>query len=539
MPCMAWEHRYRELIILYCLSAFLALLAFFSRLLRLRSCASAFLTWFRGLCRGLPASRDELGDMVCEQMLQRKVVHYRTLLQLISFTLLASEASIVAQLLAGVDCDQTQTQDVVLLLLQALSTIGVLRPEYISARSLDTFYVAMALGAAVYVSPFSCKEVFLIRALLIANIFMASLNLCRRTRARRRLPVFLLCNLVFCLSAVCAILVVGKRHLENAPKVAQWQVVVVISFSLGPHLLELSFSSAVQQSLQLDAVRELFAAASALLHIFCECTVELNASGVIDSGAQDLGSYLMKGSLNYSLKGIHLADLLLDSADQDIFRARLQEPRLQRMGMPECMPVSMRDGIGNCLRLELLWFEFRHVDGKRRYMVGVRELLDRQAATGRPAVGNLSRAEEDSFEVSEEESFVTTDEPSAALLVVDTMNDGFPIQGQTPNLVAQIGRLPLGEGLSGFVRDSAPFMAWVQSEAMSEVKGSYKLILSVPLGQFRARCRVLLQSTGSDVAPASLEAVGLQFTHIRPLEKGRPCRLRGTPSVPFTVTASL
>lgn len=488
----------------------LALLSFLALCLRGLPKLAAVLKWACSSAK--PAvPRDALWHAVSEKMLANKVRQYRCLMLFFCLLSLTGALTIVLHLILEKERWHSRVQDAFAVALPLLTVPAFVFPKVINSRTIDAHFVLMMLLFTMNVSPFAASA-RLTAPLAVSNISVAALNITRRSVATQKLPLLLVCNALFAISASRSISKNGRAHLAFIPEAVAAQVVFISLVALGAHALETTFTATLRHGLQLEEAKELHGAACALLRSFCECTVELDEEGVITEDQQDFCSFLMRGSLR-SLTGKRFADFLSDG-DREAFEERLRGPRLRKVGLAEALPVTLRDAYGNPLRLELSWFDFKKVDGRRNFMVGIRELTD-----CRP--GDLAPLPADAK--PEEVAEVTSTNADAAILVVNAMEADFPIQGHSRGLEVQVGKLPRGASLATFVKKPERFLPWVQRAALEEAAEKVEVTLLMPYGKFRARCCVVKNDAG-------LEALGLLFTRITAAGHRRPSLGLGTPN---------
>eukprot|EP00408_Alexandrium_pacificum_P034618 CAMPEP_0171284238 /NCGR_PEP_ID=MMETSP0790-20130122/67837_1 /TAXON_ID=2925 /ORGANISM="Alexandrium catenella, Strain OF101" /LENGTH=87 /DNA_ID=CAMNT_0011753531 /DNA_START=60 /DNA_END=319 /DNA_ORIENTATION=+ len=84
--------------------------------------------------------------------------------------------------------------------------------------------------------------------------------------------------------------------------------------------------------------------------------------------ALDLAGFLLRGP-DVCLENTMLSDLISNAEDRIFFLRKLQEPQKSSV-LADSIHVKMRDGNNIQLNVEILSFEFKHLDGQPRHMIG-------------------------------------------------------------------------------------------------------------------------------------------------------------------------
>jgi len=272
-------------------------------------------------------------------------------------------------------------------------------------------------------------------------------------------------------------------------------------------------------------------AATALLKSCCDIVVELDSEGTIIGPARDLGSFLLRGPAR-SLEGLPLADLMAGEEDRLFLMGKFREPWPERASLAEVRHVRMKDGNNEHLPLDLLWFQFHHVDQQRRYMVGLKEFTD--PALRRPPPRSAARLAEPlprpqpqadsevSGSIPEASSFVADNMAGPPVWVtVDSARGDCPVRAVSDEFCKRIGRLTPGQSFTEVLKRSNGFQRWLQVavQALFYDLGAppeRSLVFKMVQGDMTATCRVALSADAEGSGAAlDLQSVRLSFSDIR------------------------
>lgn len=279
----------------------------------------------------------------------------------------------------------------------------------------------------------------------------------------------------------------------------------------------------------------------------CDVVVELDQTGGIMREAHDLGGFLLRGP-RQCFMGTKLSDLFLLEEDKQKFSSKLCSGEPSNVGLADAMHVGMKDGNDEQVRIELMTFGFRHLDGTRHYMVGLREFSDltrggkkRSRRRQRGAEGDSpqssasnSQQEERSTSGSRAASVDTTSlEIQVASITADATQSGLPIQSYSPGFRQRIGRLQLDSRFTDIVQSGFHFQQWVQNALNVCSRGGevsdYQVTLIMPHGRMEATCRLMMEED-SDPDLTNIELVFFNIRKCRGRRRGRQeGALRGTP----------
>lgn len=467
--------------------------------------------------------KEEVREIVEDKVLQQTLEHFRQVSRLFSNMFV-----LVVALLLFEEESSDMAQGILLLLSLALSTIPLLAPTLLTARTFDFFYGMHMLFCCLMVTPLTCRTQMM-PALMRCNIMVILLTQVRRTLCHRGTSMLLVCNLAYTATTFATIM---TNPQQARASVGLMQICLVFVATIFAFQLEDGVLEMMTQSVQLQETQEMYAAACALLHSCCDIVVELNDEGIILSPAVDLGSYLLRSG--QSLQGFCLADLISDDADRSQFVKRLHAPRPKDVGLAESLPVRTRDGNNHVLSLELLWFQFRRTDSSTvtqvHYMVGIREFSDGPARPNRPTQTTTEQGHywDDYTSTANSQSLPETSSTSLAvdpaIAVVDGTRPGLPIQIVSPGFGTQIGCLPTGTQLCPLLQDEG-FPSWMQDSMNRLLNGmrarQRQVVLKMPQGRMRASCRVMeVGSGGEDFA---LDSVHLQFSSVSRCHDAEEC----------------
>jgi len=487
---------------------------------------------------------DEVGRIVQEKTWQQKVGYFCVFGKLMGVLLSPFTANMMFKIAAREMRMHTPVQDIVLLLGHGTALLCLFRPKVVSARTLDVFYIFVNLGIAIYVSAWVCRAEFMLEALMIANFIAIAM-----TTVRRSLLVCGSMNAVITASA-CGVLWVHRDGCTNRPLLMMFAQACTMTFiTVGNQMFDMSVMSMLRQDLEARGAKEVLSAANALLKSCCDIVVKLDSEGKIIGPARDLGSFLLRGPRS-SLQGIQLADLMATKEDRLFFVGKLDKPWSSDASIAEVRHVHMKDGNGEHLSLELLWFQFRHLDQQRRYMVGLKEFTD--PALRRPPLPSAVRRAElpqrpsarADLEVSgsiPEASSVVADNITGlpVLVVVDCTKGDCPVLEVSDEFCKRIGRLSPGQSLTQVLKRGEVFQQWLQLAVQTSVYElgavpDCSLVFMMVQGEMTATCRLALNADAeSSGAALDMRSVRLSFSNIRRhcssgTASDRSC-LKGTP----------
>jgi len=505
----------------------------------------------------------EVDLIVHEQLRKQKLDQFHRLSQIFCFVASPFTVNLMINIWKGESRGHTFAQDVLQLVEHFVPVLITVFPGTLSWRTIDIFYTVAVLGLAAYTAPFNARPEFLSHSLIAVNFVVFTMTMVRRTST----PMVPLLNFVVTAVACSSIWMHGGSVFMQPKFMLVGQFLVGVVSTIVAHILEKGSEAAMRQCLEMQTTKELLSAACALLRSCCDVVVELDPEGVIMCPAIDLGSFLLRGP-GRTMQGWKLQDLMSDLEDRQAFSYRLGAPRLEGMGLAEAMHVSMRDGNGNNLHLELLWFHFSCLSGEPRYMVGIREFCDpsesrqhQQQGINEPN-GNHNAAfsdREEGFSLPEE-SFVNTNslaEPQA-VAVLDCSQEGFLIKSVSSGFCMRIGRLPIASCLIPIVKKGERLHDWMQDALYAwaihdEPPVDCRITLRMPYGDMKATCSILrddIAASGSltngeeeeyqnSTDRADIENVRLLFFNIQPARSRNarlgdarvqgPSQFKGTP----------
>mmetsp|Transcript_118890 Transcript_118890/g.348199 ORF Transcript_118890/g.348199 Transcript_118890/m.348199 type:complete len:566 (+) Transcript_118890:62-1759(+) len=494
--------------------------------------------------------------IVHEKLREQKLDQFHMLCQIFCSIAFPFTVNLMLNIWKGESRGHTFAQDVLQLVEHSVAALITVFPGTLSSRTIDIFYTIVVLGLAAYTAPFIARPELLFQSLIIVNFVVFTLTMVRRTST----PVVPLLNSVVITVACSSIWMHGGNVFMQPKLMLVGQALVGIVSTIVAHILEKGSQAAMRQCLEMQTTKELLSAACALLGSCCDVVVELDPEGVIVCPAIDLGSFLLRGP-GRKMQGWKLVDLMSNAEDRQAFSDRLGAPRVEGMGLAEAMHVSMKDGTGNTLHLELLWFQFSCLSGEPRYMLGMREFCDLSKSRQHRQQGiiepdGIDKAafpdHEEGFSLPEE-SFVITNslaEPQA-VAVLDCLKEGLLIKSVSSGFCMRIGRLPHGTCLAHSVRKGDSFAAWLQQSlnaiSVHEEAEDYGVRLRMPQGEMQATCRVLLDKSSSgsgdsregwvqeqgaaiDITRVRLLFSGIRLCHSHSMYGNQgPSQLKGTP----------
>jgi len=272
-------------------------------------------------------------------------------------------------------------------------------------------------------------------------------------------------------------------------------------------------------------------AATALLKSCCDIVVELDSEGTIIGPARDLGSFLLRGPAR-SLEGLPLADLMAGEEDRLFLMGKFREPWPERASLAEVRHVRMKDGNNEHLPLDLLWFQFHHVDQQRRYMVGLKEFTDpalrrppppSAARRTEPPPRPPARTDSDVEGSIPEGSSVVADNIAGlpVFVTVDCTEGGCPVREVSDEFSKRIGRLAPGQSFTEVLKRGKGFQKWLQVAVQASVykvgvSPDRSLVFKMVQGEMTATCKLALNADAEGSGAAlDLKSVRLSFSDIR------------------------
>jgi len=521
----------------------------------LNSVAKAISMWTK-------AEPSEVDLIVHEKLREQKLDQFHRLCQIFCFIASPFTVNLMINIWKGESRGHTFAQDVVQLVEHFVAALITVSPGILSWRTMDIFYTITVLGLAAYTAPFIARPEFLFQSLLVVNFVVFTMTMVRRTST----PMVPLLNFVVVTVACSSIWTHGGNVFMQPRFMLVGQFVVGVVSTIVAHILEKGSQAAMRQCLEMQTTKELLSAACALLRSCCDVVVELDPEGVIVCPAIDLGSFLLRGP-GRKMQGWKLEDLMSNLEDRQAFSCRLGAPRPEGMGLAEVMHVSMKDGTGNNLHLELLWFQFSCLTGEPQYMVGMREFCDpsvsrQQQQQGIKEPDGVDKApfpdREEGFSLPEE-SFINNDSLAElqAVAVLDCSTEGFLIKSVSAGFSMRVGRLPVASRLIHIMKRGERFQAWMQDALYAwathdEPPVDCQITLRMPQGDIKATCSVLrddIVASGSldngeeehqnDTDRVDIRNVHLLFFNVQPYgsRSARRCdaraqgpsQLKGTP----------
>jgi len=231
--------------------------------------------------------------------------------------------------------------------------------------------------------------------------------------------------------------------------------------------LEKSLELFIRKQTEVGVLEGKQSAGNALLRIFYEVVMELNADMEITS-AGDLSGFLQAGH-GQSFLGTRLTDLIPQQEDRERFVEHVSCLPHADEGMANVMHLAMCAGVGPCRDLEAFSFGFKGLAGRSRYLIGLREFSDDAVAVER-----ASSSAQDAAEASPEPSprgEAAMEPPGDVWFKVDLMAEGVPVTAFSPGFRSLMGSLGGSPTLSTLV-DSAPrVIEWLQARGNLHLNG--------------------------------------------------------------------
>lgn len=526
----------------------------------LRSLRAKLGSWVR-------PSDDEVGAIVHSKMMEKKLDSFRRVSNIICLILSPFTANIMVNIATERTRGYSQMQDATHIIIQLLTAVTMLMPKLISTKNLDVYYLIFMVASLFYSNPYATYAIMVVPTIIGTNGMVLALALAGPVPGRA--PLLFTMNTAFALCSASTLWLQGSNISPQASFLAITQVLVIMLVTCHSSFSEGGYRAIVEQSLRFQESKELQLAVVALLRSLCEVVVEIDSQSMILSPASDLGSFLLRGP-SRDLKGVPLVDLISDQDDKKTFMQRLANPTMMTLGLAENMQVTMRDADGRHLRLELMWFQFRRLDGGDRYMVGIREFSDAQLSvvqsiSGEAQNGSIRQTDqagdhpvhpilqmpspdtttlivpENTFMVPEMHSVNSGSVDDVdATIIVDCSQKTYIIKSVSSEFSVRIGRLPTEEPLGNHIANGKAFTSWVQMcvNAMryqQNPPSDQYVVFLMPQGKMRAMCRIVpdfkdLEQDSEPDFDIDPERVSLSFYKIKKMRED-PGRSIGQASV--------
>lgn len=515
----------------------------------------------QGLASCGKASTDEVDTLVEAKMQQLRVDHVRWCFRAFCACLTAVGLFGIYFIALGLPRGHSAVQDLMYVLMHFLCVLVVNCPKLLSWRTVDVFIGMFMLCLTAYTSPWFCTADQAVVS--IATVTSATILL---NTVRRSVFVSAAFNSLMALAVIGTIRAHKETVFMRADVFAVFELMILMLFPAFAYTLDVSISRGIRKSLEMQVAKEVLSAAAALLNSCCDVVVELDQEGTILNPAKDLGGFLLRGP-GRCFQGFKLPQLFSLEEDRETFLRKLSAAESSGSGLAEARHVLMKDGNDEQLRVELMWFGFRHLDGAQRFMLGLREFSDfspkakgrsrrrrRQprAEPGEESSQGSPRRDHDEgsdpglsprSEASEGEATLestTSLEVQVASLTVDATEEGLPVRSCSPGFRSRIGRLQLGSSLTDYVRHPDGFMRWLQVGINTANSGEEvpdrQVTLEMRQGRLAATCRLM---PGSEEESLVIGAMELVFFNVRPCRgrsrgssgSGSSSQSRGTPVV--------
>lgn len=496
------------------------------------------------------AETDEVGLLVQAKMQQLKVDHFEWCLQACCAAITPMTAYGVYNAIFDQPRPNSFGQDVIHVFLHGLFLVVVMLPRVVSLKTIDCFYGTLVFAGAMQASPFFCNGSTALSSTTWAVCFVNVLGLTRRSALRAAIY-----NSVVAATVVSTLMTKGRTAVDRPALTAAWQVSVLVMFPALTYMIDVSIGMGIRRSIETQDAKETLSAVCALLRTCCDVVTKLDHEGIIESEGTVVGSFLLRGT-GYDLQGTRLSELFSNVADKTKFQNKLKEPKPSGSGLADAMHVRVRDGNNKLIRLELLLFQFSHVDGQPHFMVGIREFTDTTAHdVDHTRTTDLEEQDQVDVDVrgisgncsdSSSLSIVGDMPPESelpAVLAVDSHCAGFHIRECSRGFRHRVGRLPLGTCFAPLVQRKEDFSCWMQVAVNTALYGEDEPPCSVTInmrhGPVKAQCRLLRTDLNGAEQALNPEHVRLLLFNIRQCNNlgrggadGRsPMQMKGTPVV--------
>lgn len=505
--------------------------------------------WVSSACRALAPEgvAEEVLTVARARVVRQREVQFRRFFCIMGVGSSTACIFFMGQIILQHDRAMTKVQDVCLFTMMTTSMLIIFSPGIITIRTMDWFYVALMFWTSIMVAPFSVHPGNVMGPVLMAIAFANSLCFVRMSSNKWSFIHLVVCNVLMIVSVRGTLDKYAVEFTTFRNRLMGSQAMLVAACAGCAHCLELSMQSAEVRAVQLQVASEEKGAAWALLRSICDVVVELDEEGIVANQAADFASFLLRGST--SLKGFRLSDLVTEE-DRERLEARLRAPAQESLA--ENIPLSLRDGDGNRVKVEVLLLPFCHMGSQRRFLAGIRESSDGFFCRREPGHETASSPHEqrlgcghrtaavpctalgaESFALPETASISPSfEDPAAAVAAVDYLLPGMPVRRVSAGFCLRIGRLAPDSLLCNVVADPRALSQWVDLVMVAtRPVPDHPVTLLMPQGPMRAMCRVV-ENNGTDESSSEQCLVCLSFSGItadqrssrRSSQKGTPLR---------------
>jgi len=260
-------------------------------------------------------------------------------------------------------------------------------------------------------------------------------------------------------------------------------------------MLRQSVQTSYRNEFEAKSLRDEQSACKGLLRMFCDVVIELNSELQLVGPAQDLCTFLLRGSTRLT-EGTPFVDLMPRDEDKTKFDklCTCQEG-------PRAIHVGVRDGNGTLMEVELFSLRFEGLDGLPRCLAGLREYSD--AAPPAPQLPH---------EIVGREQLGTL---GPQIVVLDARDSQLKVH----KISQELARLTGAAQNSKFVRyvqNSRAFKSWMQSQL--------KAFMDLPMDGDSDRGSSSSSSSQGDNGKSSKRRASLKQT--RAVKTSFPVRLR-------------
>jgi len=145
----------------------------------------------------------------------------------------------------------------------------------------------------------------------------------------------------------------------------------------------------MRKDIESKASKSETSAVTTLLNAVCDVVVELDADLDFSKDHKSFTALLMLAP-NRSTQGAHFQDFLPSEVDKQRFKAQVVSP-LDTECMAGAGNFTMRDSLGNNLKMEILSAQFEGLDNTTHYLVGIREFDDAPLAALRSSAAGTRK----------------------------------------------------------------------------------------------------------------------------------------------------
>mmetsp|Transcript_26042 Transcript_26042/g.49880 ORF Transcript_26042/g.49880 Transcript_26042/m.49880 type:complete len:555 (-) Transcript_26042:27-1691(-) len=394
-------------------------------------------------------SFSEFEAIISEKMWTSRFARCRFANRLFLACCVVHSAGIVINILSFVVRSNSRVQDVIFLIAFSLNLLCDILPHLLCCKlGLGVWYsLNMVLGCSS-LAPGICPPMYF-PTVSPFIMLLAALHSVAYMQSR-----VVACWTMALVALLCTSVMLNTNAEDGGGGPLQALILATnLAYGLGLCLFTAMIERSSEAQIRSDAAAFLLTekhhASNALMRIFYDVVVELDASFMVTSNSEDCAALLHHGP-GFSLRGTHFEDLLLDDEDRQIFKQRMQQPLTEdRPATADVMHVSMMRAGGDRFQVKLFNFQFRGLGGRTCHLLGIKELDGTESAAA-PAL-----AEASSWEITAARCSVA--------VTVDSAEEGLPVLGFTDGFKQLMPRIARPAcPFANFVENENAFAMWLQ-----------------------------------------------------------------------------